>query len=129
MTAKAIGDGVGSVREIARLCASVPAYRWLCGGVSLNQHALSDFRTDETLCLDNLLARPAASLLAAGLIDRDEVAQDEVRADAGAASFRRRPTLERELDKARVALTRLDRDEAEDPGATGRRRALRQAAL
>ena len=126
----AIGDGVGSAREIARLCASAPAYRWLCGGVSVNHHALSDFRTDETLCLDDLLARHVASLSAAGLIDLDEIAQDgvKVRADAGAASFRRRPTLERELDKAREALARLDRDEAEDPGATGRRRAARQAS-
>lgn len=126
----AISDGVGSAREIARLCTSAPAYRWLCGGVGVNHHALSDFRTDETLCLDDLLARHVASLSMAGLIALDEIAQDgvKVRADAGAASFRRRPTLERELDKARAALARLDREEDADPGATGRRRATRVAA-
>ena len=65
-----------------------------------------------------------ASLSTAGLIELDEIAKDGVKvwADAGAASFRRRPTLERELDKARAAVARLDRDEAADPGATGRRR-------
>lgn len=124
----AISDGVGSARELSGLCTRAPAYRWLCGGLTVNHHALSDFRSDETLCLEELLTRHVASLSLAGLIDLDEVAQDgvKVRADAGAASFRRRPSLERELDKARATLARLARDEDDDPGATGRRHAARR---
>jgi transposase len=38
--------GEGSARELARLCAESKPYQWLCGGVSLNNHTLSDFRTD-----------------------------------------------------------------------------------
>ena len=30
-------DGVGSARELDRLCDSDDAYRWLCGGVGVNQ--------------------------------------------------------------------------------------------
>src|SRR5437016_5672101 len=37
-------DGVGSAREIDRLCAHHDAYRWIRGGVSVNYHTLSDFR-------------------------------------------------------------------------------------
>src|SRR5579863_605042 len=36
-------DGVGSARELARLCDQHHAYRWLCGGVGINHHTLSDF--------------------------------------------------------------------------------------
>jgi transposase len=31
-------DGVGSARQLAKLCAEHLAYRWLCGGVSMNYH-------------------------------------------------------------------------------------------
>src|SRR6266550_3605185 len=37
-------EGVGSARALSRLCESHDAYRWLCGGVSVNHHTLSDFR-------------------------------------------------------------------------------------
>ena len=128
----ATSDGVGSAREIARLTGHDPAYRWLCGGVGVNHHALSDFRSGpEGGRVETLLVEHVASLLAAGLIDLDEIAQDgvRVRASAGAASFRRRPTLEEELAKARAVLAKLARDEDDDPGSTGkRRRARRESA-
>ena len=38
-------DGVGSARQLTRMCEQHLAYRWLCGGVSMNYHTLSDFRT------------------------------------------------------------------------------------
>src|SRR5438552_1210743 len=33
-------EGVGSARALERLCESHDAYRWLCGGVSVNHHML-----------------------------------------------------------------------------------------
>jgi len=124
----ATSDGVGSARELSRLCGTDPAYRWLCGGVSVNHHALSDFRTAHAGRLAGLLAAHVASLSAAGLIDLDEIAQDgvKVRASAGAASFRRRRTLAGELVKAQALLERLGADEDGDPGAAGRRRQARR---
>ena len=126
----AASDGVGSAREVARLCESAAAYRWLCGGVGVNHHALSDFRAAQGGRIDDLLAEHVASLSLAGLIDLDEVAQDgvRVRASAGSGSFRRRKTLEGELVKARAVLARLAADEDDDPGASGRRRKARRAS-
>jgi transposase len=37
-------DGIGGARQLARLCKQHLAYRWLCGGMSMNYHTLSDFR-------------------------------------------------------------------------------------
>ena len=82
----ATSEGVGSARELDRLCGSQDAYRWLCGGVSTNYHALADFRTGHGALLDRLLADSVASLLAGGLISLDEVAQDGVRIRAAAGS-------------------------------------------
>jgi transposase len=39
----AIIDHQTSARRIADLCATHSAYRWLCGGVKVNHHTLSDF--------------------------------------------------------------------------------------
>lgn len=123
--------GIGSARELARLCEADAALRWLCGGVGVNHRILSEFRSGEGARIERLLADHVASLSVAGLIDLDEIAQDgcRVRASAGAASFRRRKTLERELDKARALIARLAKDEDDDPGASAKRaRAARERA-
>src|SRR5208283_6058623 len=82
--------GVGSARELARLCEYHLAYRWICGGVSVNYHTLSDFRTEHEAFLDGLLTQGVAALMHEGLVTLERVAQDgmRVRASAGAASFR-----------------------------------------
>jgi transposase len=119
----ATSEGIGSARALARLCDSHDAYRWLCGGVSVNYHGLADFRTAEPELLDRLLSEHVATLSAAGVISLDEITQDgvRVRASAGSASFRRRKTLHKELKKAqrRVAALRLELDD--DPDASNRR--------
>jgi transposase len=50
-------DGVGSARRLDQLCQDHLVYRWLCGGVSMNYHSLSDFRIAHRAVLDQLLAR------------------------------------------------------------------------
>jgi transposase len=35
-------EGVGSARALERLCEQHDAYRWICGGVSVNYHTLAD---------------------------------------------------------------------------------------
>ena len=52
-------DGVGSAREIVRLTEAHDAYRWLCGGVQVNHHTVSDFRKDHGDALDE--PSPSAS--------------------------------------------------------------------
>ena len=78
-------DGVGSARRLDDLCKHHHAYRWLCGGVSVNYHTLADFRTQHVELLDQLLTESVASLLSAGLIELNRVAAGR---DAGAGQRR-----------------------------------------
>lgn len=119
----ATSEGIGSARALARLCESHDGYRWLCGGVSVNYHGLADFRTADAELLDRLLAENVATLSAANVINLDEVVQDgvRVRASAGAASFRRKKTLHKELKKARRRVAQLRQEVADDPDASNRR--------
>jgi len=104
-------SGFTSARELAVLCIHYDPFRWLAGGVSVNYHTLADFRTDTPEFLEPLLKQSVEVLRLQGLIDLDRVAQDgmRVRASAGAASFRRRQTLERLLEEARAEVQRLQR--------------------
>jgi transposase len=127
----ATSEGIGSARALARLCESHDAYRWLCGGVSVNHHTLGDFRLAHPGVLDELLAKNVAALAAAGLIDLDELMQDgiRVRAAAGASSFRRRETVEDRLRQARAAVERLKKEVDEEPQANEQRiKAARERA-
>jgi transposase len=119
----ATSQGVGSARALARLCESDDAYRWLCGGVSVNHHTLADFRVGQEALLDALLVENVAALAAAGVVDLDTLAQDgvRVRASAGASSFRRLPTLNKARKRASRAVARLKRELDEDPEASNRR--------
>ena len=124
-------DGVGSARELDRLCDSDDAYRWLCGGVGVNHHTLGDFRVAHTQWLDIQLTRIVAALLSQGLVSMNRVAHDgmRVRAHAGAASFRRRETLEQLMQDAQAQVQALKLEVGDDPGAGTRRvRAARQRA-
>ena len=98
----ATSEGVGSARALERLCESHDAYRWLCGGVSVNYHTLADFRVGCADLLDRLLASIWRRWPRLGSIDLDTLAQDgvRIRASAGAASFRREATLDRHLAEA-----------------------------
>src|SRR5712692_10075365 len=124
-------EGIGSARQVTRLCTEHDAYRWLCGGVPINYHMLSDFRVAHRTALDELLTQTVASLLAAGAVTLMRVAQDgtRVRASAGASSFRRHTKLERCLEEARGQVTRLaEQREHPDPGVSKRQRAARERA-
>jgi transposase len=126
--------GIGSARELDRRCdpdtGEVP-FQWICGGVTVNYHSLADFRVEHVEILDNLLTNSIAVLLAQGLVSLERVAQDgmKVRANAGAASFRRRPRLERFRAEAQAQVEALKKELATDPGAGQRRQeATRQRA-
>jgi transposase len=124
-------DGVGSARALERLCNNHDVYRWLCGGVSVNYHTLSDFRVGYADLLDRLLAEHLAALAKAGLVDLDTLAQDgvRIRANAGAASFRREATLERHLATAEAVVAELKREVEERPDASNQRiKAARERA-
>lgn len=104
-------DGVGAARELDRLCESHDAYRWLCGGVGVNYHTLSDFRVDHQGALDDLLTQSIAALRHQGVVTLARVAQDgtRIRASAGIGSFRRERTLRECLREARKLVERTKR--------------------
>jgi len=119
----ATSEGIGSARALERLCENHDAYRWLCGGVSVNYHTLSDFRVGCADLLDRLLAEHVAALAKAGLVNLDALAQDgvRVRASAGAASFRRGATLDRHLAQAQELVATLKREVDANADASNRR--------
>ena len=115
-------ESVGSARELERLTQEHDAYRWICGGVRVNCHTLSDFRVAHGAVLDDLLSDNLAALMAVGVVKLKRVAQDgvRVRASAGAASFRREDKLKEHLEEARAQVQALKRQVATDPGGASR---------
>lgn len=128
----AVSEGVGSARHLSRLCERDDAYRWICGGLTPNYHALSSFRVEHGAKLDELLSQVVASLMNAKVVTLKRVAQDgtRVRASAGAGSFRRGTTLERCLEeaKAQVQALRAELEAAPDASAERERAARERAA-
>jgi len=112
-------EGIGSARLLARLCRSDVAYRWLCGGVCVNYHALADSRVDHGELLDRWLTDSVAALAADGLISLEEVAVDgtKLQAAAGRGSFRQAAGLAGYERAAAVRIARLKAEIEADPGA------------
>src|SRR6516164_7367611 len=117
--------GIGSAREVARLCDEDIAFEWLCGGVGMNAKTLADFRVDHGAVLECLLVDSFTALVRAGVASLDRVAQDgvRVRASAGAASFRRHSTLQECRCEAEKAVHDLRTQLDTDPGAASRKQA------
>jgi transposase len=117
-------EGVGSARQLDRLCQRDLAYLWMCGDVTVNYHLLADFRAQHAEFLDRLLTDSVAALMHQGLVTLQRVAQDglKVRASAGSSSFRRGATLEKCRAAAQAHLDELRREQDDDGGSSDRRR-------
>jgi transposase len=122
-------QGVGSARELSRLCQEHRAYQWLCGGVSVNYHTLSDFRVGHGEDLDALLTQVIATLVEKDLVKVWRISQDgtKVRAFVGTSSFRRRDRLKKLHQQAQSHVEELRR-QVDDPELSARQRAARQRA-
>ena len=124
-------QGESSARRIADLCVEHLAYIWLCGGVNVNYHTLSDFRVKHEAALDNLLTHIVQSMSEVGLVEFQVHSQDgmRVRASAGAASFHREATLSKDLAEAQSELSDCAPDQADaESGVTARQQASRERA-
>ena len=127
----AILDGETSARRIADFCREHSAYIWLCGGVNVNHHTLSDFFVGHEDYLQEQFTLHLAVLMNEGVVDAERVAQDgmRIRASAGAASFRRKETLEECLEEAEKRMEDLRQARKENPAKEDkRRRAARERA-
>jgi transposase len=103
--------GIGSARELARRCEESAAFRWLCGGVTVNHRLLSDFRGEHGAALDELFTQVIASLVDKELVSVSRVSQDgvRVRVSAGAGSFRREERLQKLLAESKQHVEELRR--------------------
>jgi len=103
-------EGVGSARQLERLCADNLAYRWLCGGVGIDRQTLRDFRLIQGNTLDALLAQSLAALIEVGAIDLELMPPDTAQIPAG-----RRQRLHALASAAAVRIrelrSTLDRDD------------------
>jgi len=116
-------EGFTSARRLADLTTRDIPYMWICGGVSVNYHRLSDFRVDHGDLLEQIMVDSIGVLLHQDLVTLQSVAQDgmRVRASAGAASFRREQTLDECLAQAENHLQKLKEQEDDDPSGDDRR--------
>jgi transposase len=125
--------GIGSAHELARQCQESVPFLWLLGGVTVNYHLLSDFRTDHGEALDELFTQVIASLVDKGVVRVSRISQDgvRVRVGAGSSSFRREERLAKLLAEAQQHVKEL-REGLDSPALraklTGRQRAARQRA-
>lgn len=116
-------EGFTSARRLADLTTRDIPYMWICGGVSVNYHRLSDFRVDHGDLLEQIMVDSIGVLLHQDLVTLQSVAQDgmRVRASAGAASFRREQTLDECLAQAEKHLQELKQQQDNDPSGDDRR--------
>lgn len=125
-------QGVGSARELERLCKDHDAYRWLCGGVRVNHHTLSDFRVEHEEALDSLMTEVLALLMEHKIVRVHRISQDglRVRASAGQSSFRREERLQSLLEQAqaRVAALKAQREAPAGTDHPARRVAAQERA-
>lgn len=128
-------EGVGSAREVDRMCQEHIAYQWILGGVKVNYHTLADFRVEHEGELDRLLTHSVAALMQTGLVKLERTAQDgiRVRASAGSSSFHRRQTLEKNLAEAQARVEQLkvhtrdgEESRTEKRSVAGRQRQVRE---
>jgi len=126
----AYSEQVSSAREIEGLMAYEPGLMWLSGLGEVNYHTLSDFRADHAEQLKRLLAELLGLLSREGFVKLECVAHDgtKIRAQAGGDSFRRGPTLEKEIATAQQMVEELDGQGESGPGGNPRREAARRRA-
>ena len=125
-------EGIGSARELERRCERDDHYQWLLGGVQVNHHTLSDFRTGHGEALDDLLTQILTVLVDQDLVQVYRICQDgmRVRACAGASSFRRQERLSKLQEQARCHIEDLKK-QVDAPAAaewSARQKAARQRA-
>lgn len=108
--------GVGSAREIARLCEYDPAFQWLTGMKVVNHHSLSDFRVDHGGALDKLFIEVLAVLMGEGMVSLQRVMHDGTKIEAfGSRSrFRTRKSVDEDLKIARKHVEEMNKQSDED---------------
>ena len=105
----AYSRGIGSAREVSRMCAYEPGLQWLCGLEPINHHSLSDFRVEHEEALTEMFTQVLGVLSAEGLITLERVMHDGTRIGAAASgnTFRSEETLREHLRLAKEQVAAM----------------------
>ena len=82
----AIGEGIGSAREIERRLGSDPAFQWIVGDKRVGRTTLNEFRVSHPKVLEKVFTDVLGVLMNKGLVSLELVAQDGTRVRASASS-------------------------------------------
>lgn len=123
-------EGVSSARRIDELTRRDIAYMWICGGVSVNYHRLSDFRVQHGDLLERVLTDSISVLLSQELVTLETIAQDgmRVRASAGSGSFRTQDGLEKARQAAQLHMETLKQNSGDPSASSAAQAAARERA-
>ncbi len=123
-------EGIACARELERRSYDRDPFKWLRGGVDVNYHTLSDFRTQHGAWLEQQAVAVVAAMRAEGLIDLNQVGQDglRVRASAGSGSFKKEEKLDELLTEAQQQWDRLEAEFQNGSGGSPRQQAARARA-
>ena len=130
----ALTEGISSGRKIAELTMLHDAYRWICGGLSINRTMVCEFRASDSALFHQLLTSSLAIMLRADLLTSEDLAQDGTRlqAAAGFNTYRGENSLSDLLAKADgyikevESLTSKELEEVGTRKVSARRRAARE---
>jgi transposase len=118
----ATDEHIASAREVARRCVDCDPYKWICGGVEVSYHTLTDFRVEHPEWLGQQVVANIAAMRAEGVVSLDTLGQDgmRVRANAGNDSFKKAEKLAQLLEEAEQKWDQLqeefERNEQLSPG-------------
>ena len=123
-------EHIASAHELARRCTDCDPYKWICGGVSVNYHALSDFRVEHPQWLRDQVVTNVAVMRSEGLASLDTLGQDgmRVRANAGSDSFKTTEKLSQLLEEAQQQWEHLPEAFEQTQPRSPRKRAAQQRA-
>jgi transposase len=108
-------EGIGSARELSRMCGYEPGCQWLCAREPVNHHTLSDFRVCYKEELDQIFVEVLGLLSSEGLVEMKRIAHDgtKIRANASGHSFRRGKSVEEHLKLAREQVQAMGDPDSE----------------
>ena len=123
--------GIGSAREIERMCQYDPGMQWLTAMRIINHHSLSDFRVEHDEALKGLFQQVLGMLMLKRMITLERVTQDgtKILAKVRNNSFRRAGRIREHLEAARKHIEELG-DPAANPDRqkSAQRRAAKERA-
>jgi transposase len=126
----ATDERISSAHLLDRRCRDCDPYKWICGGVNMNYHTLSDFRTNHAEWLKQQVVTNIAVMRSEGLVDLEQVGQDgmRVRASAGSDSFQRAERLEQLLQEAEQQWDHMHEEFEQETELPSRQQAAQERA-